>query len=371
MFRGSRGGGGGTRGSRGRGSTFTSPSKAPLKGLFADGVWHCNCDPRLPADHFLTKNGGKNHGRWFYTCQQPQPKRCNFFLWADDAKAREESAVLSNSRSEPQVAPQTPSRGGVRARKTPPSSPAAFQTPTKNPPRREHGDTTEESQTQDHEEFFDWPLSEDEALQLSQVADRTVATSGSMTGRSSRTISPAKLSPRTPSKTARTDSVTSPGKRRRSPSPPPATKAWPTPVTDSENPFTTPMTGPSRKNLFAPPHAGSLPSPSASPSPNRTRDFGLAAGGMSTLAQEVLEIINAEVTVDARIRGQVKDVCNKYAMRTEGIAKGRDITRVAVKSKDAKIAELNHQLASVEAEREAAFAMVRAMRAQRQASNGT
>lgn len=38
--------------------------KVPLKGLFTDGVWHCNCDPRLPAQHFQTKNGGKNHGRW-------------------------------------------------------------------------------------------------------------------------------------------------------------------------------------------------------------------------------------------------------------------------------------------------------------------
>ena len=38
--------------------------KVPHKGLFTDGVWHCNCDPRLPAQHFQTKNGGKNHGRW-------------------------------------------------------------------------------------------------------------------------------------------------------------------------------------------------------------------------------------------------------------------------------------------------------------------
>ena len=52
----------GGRGSRrGRNSNLL---KVPLRGLFADGVWQCNCDPRVPADHFQTKNGGKNHGRW-------------------------------------------------------------------------------------------------------------------------------------------------------------------------------------------------------------------------------------------------------------------------------------------------------------------
>ena len=50
---------------RGRGRGDYRPIfKTPLKGLFSDGIWQCNCDPRLPAQHFQTKNGGKNHGRW-------------------------------------------------------------------------------------------------------------------------------------------------------------------------------------------------------------------------------------------------------------------------------------------------------------------
>lgn len=48
---------------RARGS-YGSTHKVPLKGLFSDGTWKCNCDPRLPAQQFQTKNGGKNHGRW-------------------------------------------------------------------------------------------------------------------------------------------------------------------------------------------------------------------------------------------------------------------------------------------------------------------
>lgn len=79
---------------RGRAGRKVNRSKVPLKGLFSDGIWQCkdshppflplpcislliaygaraeadlilgNCDPRLPAQHFQTKNGGKNHGRW-------------------------------------------------------------------------------------------------------------------------------------------------------------------------------------------------------------------------------------------------------------------------------------------------------------------
>lgn len=41
-----------------------SIQKVPLKGLYSDGTWKCNCDPRLPVQRFQTKNGGKNHGRW-------------------------------------------------------------------------------------------------------------------------------------------------------------------------------------------------------------------------------------------------------------------------------------------------------------------
>ena len=47
------------------------------------------------------KKEGKNQGRWFYTCQNQEPQRCGFFLWDEDAKLREEGAVLNNSRSEP------------------------------------------------------------------------------------------------------------------------------------------------------------------------------------------------------------------------------------------------------------------------------
>jgi hypothetical protein len=87
-------------GGRGRGA----PGSTEPKGVFADGIWHCDCKPRLPAEHFKVKKESKNKGRWFYTCQNQAEKSCGFFLWDEDAKLREESAVLNNSRSEPQQA---------------------------------------------------------------------------------------------------------------------------------------------------------------------------------------------------------------------------------------------------------------------------
>ena len=84
-----------------------------------NGSWLCDCAPtRLPAEHFKVKKEGKNQGRWFYTCQQAEPQRCGFFLWDDDAKPREEAAVLANSRNEP-VTPSRPANYGQDSSPTP------------------------------------------------------------------------------------------------------------------------------------------------------------------------------------------------------------------------------------------------------------
>jgi hypothetical protein len=83
-------------------STDNAHARTTTRGLFADGVWHCDCTPRLPAEHFPVKKKGPNKGRWFYTCQlKERNKRCGFFLWDAEAKPREAAAVLGNSRSEP------------------------------------------------------------------------------------------------------------------------------------------------------------------------------------------------------------------------------------------------------------------------------
>ncbi|KAH0563017.1 hypothetical protein GP486_002424, partial [Trichoglossum hirsutum] len=41
-----------------------SPPKTPLKGMVIDGVWMCNCQPRLPVERLQTRKEGVNRGRW-------------------------------------------------------------------------------------------------------------------------------------------------------------------------------------------------------------------------------------------------------------------------------------------------------------------
>ncbi|KAI1490381.1 hypothetical protein F5X96DRAFT_669733 [Biscogniauxia mediterranea] len=88
-----------------------TPSKVPLMGVFRNGIWYCNCRPRLPAHQFTVKRDTENRGRTFYTCQHERGKenKCDFWLWAEDARPREINALLSNSRSEY----GTPSRRGT------------------------------------------------------------------------------------------------------------------------------------------------------------------------------------------------------------------------------------------------------------------
>ncbi|KAK8083196.1 hypothetical protein PG996_001977 [Apiospora saccharicola] len=96
--------------------TSATPTKQPLNGYFTKGQWHCNCQPRLPALQFQVKKKSKNHGRWFYTCQKDRskgkpgaPEHCGFFLFAEDARLREEGALFNNSNTEPSTT-QTPSK---------------------------------------------------------------------------------------------------------------------------------------------------------------------------------------------------------------------------------------------------------------------
>lgn len=351
---------------RGRGGgDYGSVSKFPLKGLFSDGAWRCNCDPRLPAQHFQTKNGGKNHGRWFYTCQKAQPKRCDFFLWDDEAKGREAAAVLNNSRAEPLPSPQSPQKPspyGLATRQTSTrfrqASPDAMTcyTPSKpfhnGPSSSNRGNGTQATATQgsdSEEEFYDWPASDDE--DLSKVADQ--ASSG-------HSMPP----PETPRKAVKTDMLSTPGKRRydemASESGVTGRSPWPTPSTGApgDDVFTTPVTGAPVEGLFA---NTTLPSPADTPTPIRYKD--IPPTQESELASEMLNILqNNHVTIPPEARDAVKNICNKHVLYTRGIMRGRDVSRAMVKTKDERMAELQGEIEGLKAERETNRAVIRHLR---------
>jgi GRF zinc finger len=292
----------------------TRNGKTSKRGAFINGIWHCDCDikPRLPADKFQTKNGGKNHGRWFYTCQKPQHQRCNFFLWADDAKVREESAVLSNSRSEPPRPPQTPRKNTTTAVPPTPSS-RARPTPTKQDLPRKPALVT------DDDEFDSFSSADEELAQALEIYE-------------------------TPRKAARTAQITSPGKRD------PSARSIRTTSSDASwllagDVFTTPSA--SNKPTSIP---TGLLSPTHTLVQRHSQPFSQLDPD-SSLATQALQILQP-ANLSSHIEKDLTDLLEKYELRSQGISKGRDITRLGVQAKDRKIAELQARIQGLEAERE-------------------
>lgn len=328
------------------------PQVTSLKGVFAEGIWHCNCDPRLPADRFQTKNGGKNHGRWFYTCQKSHPKRCGFFLWDDEAKPREARTVLGGVRTE-SVEPQIPSKtkpSGRSSEQATPSSPSGTISPALYPPSA----ATEPARTgagtpssvqimssEKDEEFYIW--AETDVRDISKAVDRA-----------------SMPAPATPRKAVKVDALTPPGKRRFDQMIPQ------TPGKDVPDVFTTP---PTSRQLF-PDRSTGLFSPNESPTPVRFKD-ALPITTFSSLrpssppddplqSDEILMALkNLQIGLSSEAITAVKDICSRHNLKTQGIAKGRDISRMAIKTKDLKILDLQRKISALEAERETSRAVIR------------
>jgi len=348
----------------------TRNGRTAKRGLFVGGVWHCDCDTRLPADKFQVKNGGKNHGRWFYTCQKPQPKRCSFFLWSDDAKVREEAAVLGNSRSEPGRAQDLPLADGGRLRseleaprtpKTPKRQSKITEpiTPVSKPRRllsEQTGTRQDRSPTMDFEpdendESFDWSSSVDE--DLAEFADSLEAEHRAQ----EQVQEQDEDDDESPRKIAKTSEHASPSKRsHRDTSDITSTATW---LLDDD------LWGTSSTSTR--PAATGLLSPRTTPAHLRRQLFPpsddakhLASQQPADLAEEPSSLALEALSILSPIRSSLSPgterslvaLLNKHELRTHGIEKGRDIARVAVQAKEKKITELQQRVVVLEAERE-------------------
>lgn len=393
MYRG-RGGGGRYSHGAGRGRGGSSTSRTTLKGLFADGIWQCDCTPRLPAEHFKVKKEGKNQGRWFYTCQNAEPKRCGFFLWDEDAKPREEAAVLSNSRTEPMGrqsvggevqegwdagraarAARTDAmgaRGAIRGRGLFAGVPDAHNAsrhvtdgddermPSPSPKQRSppppytampsssagKRNAQQAGMDDEDDEFFPWPLTGQEEQDLANVADTA-------------------QTPKTPHKSLKTGVYATPATtvtKRRLPwlDPEETPKATATALpsssrVDSEAPET-----PSRSTgITAAPTTVQLAAPTPQPPPTRTNmttpspparfkdALSNPADSSSSLTSEALETLE-DIDIPPDIRDKLRSVLSKHDLKTQGVTKGREIARLAVKAKEAKIAEFETRIAGLE-----------------------
>ncbi|KAF2498955.1 hypothetical protein BU16DRAFT_524968 [Lophium mytilinum] len=356
-FRGAR------RGGKGRPSHSYATTQ---KGLFEDGTWKCDCTPRLPAIHLQTKKETANKGRWFYKCQKSQDDEecCNFFLWEDAAKPREGRAVLGNSRTEPATPVTTPKKPTIAVTRA--FTPSDYGLP-------QHEDGHKKRGRSDEEEDYGWDDSID-SVELARL------------GKQYDTLSKP---PETPRKAVKTDTFTTPNTSRRKlpwlENSPVNADGLPTPTSMSK----TLLEGAGRIDRTSPASvvsnssyvtAGSerqkeimrgytLPMPvgtptpirssntlaakDTTPTPSRFRDVDVGDGEDCLLITDVLGVLSVNnVALDEVTKEGVRTVLNKHDLRTQGIIKGREISRLAIKAKDSKITELGLRISTLEAELE-------------------
>ncbi|KAL3455266.1 hypothetical protein BJX64DRAFT_282198 [Aspergillus heterothallicus] len=270
----------------------------------------------------------------FYTCQKDHQHRCKFFLWASDAESREKLALLSNSRTE-QSEPQTPSSSRTISA---PNTATGLLTP-----RTGHRDSEpRKRETPAQQAQSRSPLSTGKARMMSEDEDEyewddTINPEMYQTFGNSQP-------PRQPDfglparKAARTETVTSPGKRKRDDSDEgeEIRSERPTPVsvlgsaTKSGGQFVTPTPGKYRNAVEESPIAHSV-------------DLAADVG-------KILEAYGAPVSKAAE--EELKGLFARHEMKIKGVIRGRDVSRVALRKKDEQIARLNERIAELEAQRE-------------------
>ena len=351
MQRGGRGGyrgGGSGRGGRSNGQT----SRNAQRGLFADGIWHCDCKPRLPAEHFKVKKAGPNQGRWFRTCQQHEQQRCGFFLWDDDATPREEAAVLNNSRTEPRAEGV---QDGWNAERT-----AQEQTPAKGLFARSSSIKVEEDDSTDS------PDSSPETLRAAPRKSRRSARDAMLNDEDNyglhrsddddldKAINGGTV--QTPRKIQKTGVYATPAttatKRKIPWLEEPATPSTTTNQTNSY--FDTPSKQHTPAKGIGDPRTPSNPplnAAAATPAPAaRHRDaFINPDDSASTLAADVLTALSG-VNIPPDALSNLRSILSRHELRAQGVIKGREISRAALRAKDAKIVDLESRIGSLQAD---------------------
>ncbi|KAK5690673.1 hypothetical protein LTR17_025888 [Elasticomyces elasticus] len=359
MNRGSRGGRYRSRGNSsyrgGRGGRGQSNApRAVATGLFADGIWQCECSPRLPAEHFQVKKESKNKGRWFYTCQMQEPKRCGFFLWDEDAKPRMEAAVLAGSRTEP-MGRQS---GGGEVQEGWDAGRAHRAAKTDGMGVR--GDSTGGMGMFAQVGMAGSKLRDDD-LEMASPTPSRVSPPPPYSLKSSngikRNAQQAQMDDDSddeffpPANTAQSakdgcirhasndrEAKTAMAEQAQAPQTPATTK-----------PAATDLDTPSKTLGAVTPIPDSIPTTITTPSPpTRYKDaLSNPADSTSSLTSEALAILQP-LTIPPDIRDKLRGILSKHDLKTQGIVKGRDISRLAIKAKDAKIAELSTRIAGLE-----------------------
>ncbi|KAI9888646.1 MAG: hypothetical protein M1814_006586 [Vezdaea aestivalis] len=310
-----------------------------------------DCDPPLPAAYFQTKKKDTgNFGKWFYKCQN---RACDLFLWEDDAQVRVQAGIQQSN----QVEPTQRRKADIEA--SGPMSPASRlrrQTAAVNQ-RNFHGNDSDE-------------------------LDDDVANAGPSTAQAQR--HPPQYQPTTPKKPGRTVQVVTPGTlhgadRRLqtlgieddgevngySHSGVSFEPGLPTPDTRNNS-----GKRPRQQEGFY--QGEDPPSPSkrgrTQQNPDmlddlQVKDLEIPTFPDSELTLEIMgKLRQHSVMVPTTLRKEIQRSLNIHSQKADGVFKGREMARNAVKAKDARIVELQATVRRLEAERVSDGCVIRNLR---------
>jgi hypothetical protein len=259
------------------------------------------------------------------------------FLWDDDARPREAAALLNNSRSEPRSTPvkPTPLVHPSQEMQSSPNSTSTLSHPSSTLKRPFSDAGLDDIADVDHDSF-PWSLSgQEEAVLLD--------------------------TPETPRKAVRLDGLTTPATsaHRKLPwldHPAQSSSSLSAKASVSKQPLLPRTFTPSKSNLPVAQH-NSL-TPQVTPSPSRFYDPS-ADSPRSALTVDVFAALDdSNATLPAVLTSSLRDVLTRHELRIQGVVKGREITRLALKARDAKVVELQATIASLEAEKKVDHARI-------------
>lgn len=237
---------------------------------------------------------------------------------------------MNNSRTEPQTAQAGTSGGPSKPSPPPPYSLQA----EKRAPGGFHADSETEGE---EEEFLPWSLTGQEERQLAQTAGA---------------VSPP---PVTPKKTAISNGLATPvtgdtnGKRKADDD-----------LSEWHAAGLQPPTSAKRLNTGA-------TMPQTTPTPGRFRDALAGSEPAVDIELEVMNVLNIHnVRLENEVRNNLRESLARVSLKVQGIVKGRDVSRLQIKAKDAKLAEQQLRINTLEAELEAERAMVQHLRWEQQ-----
>ncbi|OQE30041.1 hypothetical protein PENSTE_c002G09636 [Penicillium steckii] len=283
---------------------------------------------------------------------KPRAQQCSFFLWKEEAEPREQAVVLSNSRSEDDLryptlpTPSTPTKAPQRGGLLTPQTERRF---IDTPPRHVYGPPAPASakarMMAEDSDDFGWDDNSDENNELTELSNSRSTDSF---------ISQPDFHQEQPYKTARTPTKTSPGKRRLFES-----SFYDHDTTSSSPKIPTPTSTRSTMPSQYPPSSAEL---CMTPTPTKYRDVFSSENmpDMSSLSIEANSILEKHnVVLPYQARDELVDLLNRHHLKLQGVNKGREITRQALKkkeqelsAKDAEIRRLQDNITSLRAQKE-------------------